>query len=842
VRHQVLWRLSRYFRVVWMNPSHNWFDILTRRVPSGDQGATISQPGFTIYDPEWWLPSIYRPNWLKSLIFREHLRRAKRQLIRQGCTTTILSLWRPDFATDWSSVPFDFRCYHIDDEYSFSPVEMPIGTSEMQLLKEADQVFVTSRALLEKKGWINPNTSFNPNGVAYREFATPRAEPADLAPVPHPRIGYAGFLKEQLDWPLLLKLATEHPDWSFVFVGPVSARPAVNVMLEELRSHKNVCFLGGKPAQLVPAYVQHFDACVMPYRQDDYTKYIYPLKLHEYLASGLPTVGTRIPSLDEFSDVIALPPTPEAWSKALEEALTPAANSPELRAARQAVAKRHDWDVQVGKMARTLIRKMAPERLPLLSEADVPDVAEEKLNQASTVRTAAGSVRGAASAAKATGQSAPVRVNQGATGEPLIPQVGPVLLVSPWYRPAVGGVVEVAERLHRTLREAGVETHLLISHGGNGGLIADPELPNLWRLASASAAFDQLTFKSLIATFLKGTLAFWRLMRFVRKYKFRTVILLYPISYSWLFLLLRRTTDICLIASLHGNDVTRFETYKASSQWLIRQVLYTSDAITGCAEHIVRKAQEIAGERPLHLTLIPNCVDGDYFCTLPSDFIRSDGRPTFVHVSNFASKKRTMDIVEAFADPRIPPNARLIMVGDGPERLAACEKARALGVFDRTEFVGMQSDVRPLLWESDVFILASDDEGAPLALLEAMACGLPWVSTPWGAAAMLPPGECGLVVPAHAPSQLAAAMAEIIQDPDRYRAMGRRARHRAETDFREDTYVRRHLDLIRLVEDSQGAQPGARKRQAAAITPDVASTDAIAEKSCLISQKDTSVR
>src|SRR5579863_4325345 len=84
VRHQVLWRLSRYFRIVWMNPSHNWWDILTRRVPTGDQGATISQPGFTIYEPEWWLPSIYRPNWLKSLIFREHLRRAQRQLIRQG--------------------------------------------------------------------------------------------------------------------------------------------------------------------------------------------------------------------------------------------------------------------------------------------------------------------------------------------------------------------------------------------------------------------------------------------------------------------------------------------------------------------------------------------------------------------------------------------------------------------------------------------------------------------------------------------------------------------------------------------------------------------------------------
>jgi len=830
-RHQVLWRLSRYFRVVWMNPPHNWWDGFTHRIPTRDHSATISQSGFSIYDPEWWLPSIYRPNWLKALIFREHLRRARRQLIRQGCTTTMLSLWRPNFATDWSSVPFDFRCYHIDDEYSFSPVEMPIGANEMQLLKEANQVFVTSRALLEKKGWVNPNTSFIPNGVAYEAFSTPQAEPLDLVPVPHPRIGYAGFLKEQLDWPLILKLSTEHPDWSFVFVGPVSARPAVRTMLEQLRNRKNVYFLGEKPAPLVPAYVQHFDACVMPYRQDDYTKYIYPLKLHEYLASGRPTVGTRIRSLEEFSDVVVLPSTPAAWSKTLEEVLTPAANTLELRAARQAVAKRHDWDVQVGMMASTLIRNIAPERLPLLSEVFLPGLPQEKMNQASTVRIGAPPARDAAFAAKGTVRNASVLVNQDASGKGVIPAVGPVLLVSPWYRPAVGGVVEVAERLHRTLREAGVETHLLIAHGESGGLIADQKIPNFWRLASASAAFDRLSFKSLIATFLKGTLAFWRLKRFVRRYKFRTVMLLYPISYSWLFLLLRRTTNIRLIASLHGNDVTKFETYGTSSQWLIRQVLCHSDAIIGCAGHIVRKAQEIAGDRPLHLTLIPNCVDSNYFCTSPPYFTRTDSRPTFVHVSNFASKKRTVDIVEAFADPRVPVNTRLIMVGDGPERLAACERARTLGVLDRTEFVGMQSDVRPFLWKSDVFVLASDDEGAPLALLEAMACGLAWVSTPWGPAAMLPSGECGLVVPAHAPGQIAAAMAEIIQDPERYRAMGRRARHRAETDFREDVYVQRHLDLICVVERSQGSHPGARTPVAGARKPGVVPADTIAEES-----------
>jgi glycosyltransferase involved in cell wall biosynthesis len=141
----------------------------------------------------------------------------------------------------------------------------------------------------------------------------------------------------------------------------------------------------------------------------------------------------------------------------------------------------------------------------------------------------------------------------------------------------------------------------------------------------------------------------------------------------------------------------------------------------------------------------------------------------------------------------------LIMVGDGVDHVAAMERSRSLGISDRIQFVGMQKDIRPFLWEADAFVLASDDEGAPLVLLEAMACGLPWVSTAWGPAAMLPPGECGLVVPPRSPNLLADAIVELIKDTERRQAMGRRARYRAETDFREETYVERHLNLIRSI-------------------------------------------
>ena len=814
-RHHVVSRLSRYFHLVWVNPARSWRELLNRRTPALPSHFPTGGAGFEIYSPESWLPVIHRPRRLGEFFLREHLKRARRMLTNRGCEKFVMASWRARFDNGWSDLPLDLRCYYIDDEYSFSPIETPIGPEEMRMLKEADQVFVTSRSLLEKKGGINPNTWLVPNGVDFEAFSTPQSVPADLERVPRPRIGYAGFIKEQLDWTLLLDLAKSHPAWSYVFVGPRSSRLSSVEQVEELRKLPNVWFLGAKPTQEVPGYTQNFDVCVMPYRRDDYTKYIYPLKLHEYLASGRPAVGTRIRSLEEFSHLVKLACTADEWSAALEEALAPAAMSLTNVAERQAVAKRHDWDIQVWRIARTLVSSLAPElalNLPVLTLNWSRDASQSARGN-DKLRSVAG-LSGSATPAPVRTASVQPNVVADSLSKVVAPKrgqevsVGPVLLVSPWYRPAVGGVVEVAERLHRTLTASGVETHLLIAHNGHGGIEASDSTPKLWRMASASAAFHKFSFKNVLATLGRGTLAYWRLSRFVRCHDIRTVVILYPIGYAWLFLLLRHLTRVRLITSLHGNDVTKSDTYEAPARWLLCQILRASDAVTTCAEHLSRKARELCAGRTLRIELIPNCVDTSLFAPPSPTYIRSNTRPTFVHVSNFASKKRTIDIIDAFADTKIPATARLVMVGDGPDRPRASHRAHELGVADRVEFVGPSKDVRPFLWEADVFVLASDDEGAPLALLEAMACGLPYVSTPWGPAAMLPPGECGLVVPPQSPALLAASMADLIENPIASRKMGLQARRRAESDFREDKYVERHLDLIREIEELEASPRG----------------------------------
>jgi len=368
-RQQVLFRLSRYFPVVWVDPPRHW-----RWWARQDTGRIVPGPtpftdgdSFAIHRSR--LPMAYRPRPLARLLMRMQLSRAHRLLARRGCTQTLLYLWRPRFADALELVPFTRSYYHIDDEYSFLDHKTPLSEAERRLIGAVDHVFVASPGLLAEKGGINPNTTFVPNGVDFRAFSAVSPEPADLARIRRPRIGYTGVLKSRLDWPLLDHLATVRPDWSFVFVGPVQRQAATLAAVAELRRLPNVHFLGFKPPQALALYPQHFDVCIMPYRMNHYTDQIYPLKLHEYLASGQPTVGPPIATLAAFEDVVTLVRGWRSWLDAIDRSLDPAATASQKKAIRQTVAQHHDWELIVHTIARTMAARLGPGWQSRLDEA-----------------------------------------------------------------------------------------------------------------------------------------------------------------------------------------------------------------------------------------------------------------------------------------------------------------------------------------------------------------------------------------------------------------------------------------------------------------------------------------
>jgi glycosyltransferase involved in cell wall biosynthesis len=354
LRHQILTRLAGHFEVVWIEPSLGWRDhwLKGRGRAAGTEQVLAAVPSFSVFSPGRWLPEVFKPRAFGNWLRRRRVIAARRFLERRGCDRIVLYIWRPEFAWAVGAIPADLTCYHIDDEYQFSTTPAPEDPQEIGLIRAAGQVIIHSPRLLERKGRINPNTAFVPNGVDYRAYVAPTREPQDLAAIPRPRMGYVGVVKAQLDLALHLELAQRNPGWSFVFVGPQGYLGDKQHLIAKLGSLPNVHLLGGRKVTELPHYTQHLDVCLMSYEVNDYTNCIYPLKLHEYLASGRPVVSAPIESVLPFGKVVRLASSLEEWERSLALCLEPQASSHEAVAERRAVAADHDWDALVSRIAR----------------------------------------------------------------------------------------------------------------------------------------------------------------------------------------------------------------------------------------------------------------------------------------------------------------------------------------------------------------------------------------------------------------------------------------------------------------------------------------------------------
>ena len=241
--------------------------------------------------------------------------------------------------------------------YSATVGRDQIIKQEKSLAEQSNVVFATTPGLVEKLSKYNQAVYFAPNVGDYKRFKDVQELkqknqiPEDLKAIPRPRIGFIGALDlYKFDAALVRKVAIDHPNYSFVLIGQFALKEK-DAGLETLglADLPNVYYLGPRPYEQKKYYLAGLDVELIPYQLNDYTVGgCFPVKFHDALAAGLPTVVTDLPTYAPFKDVTYIAKSSNDFSEKIELALKE--DSKEKIKARQAVAKENDWDGKVAKM------------------------------------------------------------------------------------------------------------------------------------------------------------------------------------------------------------------------------------------------------------------------------------------------------------------------------------------------------------------------------------------------------------------------------------------------------------------------------------------------------------
>jgi N-acetyl-alpha-D-glucosaminyl L-malate synthase BshA len=258
-------------------------------------------------------------------------------------------------------------------------------------------------------------------------------------------------------------------------------------------------------------------------------------------------------------------------------------------------------------------------------------------------------------------------------------------------------------------------------------------------------------------------------------------------------ILAREGTALPIVTTLHGTDITLIgqdPSFAPVVTWSINE----SDGVTAVSNYLRQETFDHFGVTN-GIEVIPNFIDTDRFYRQDKEHFKQalcpNGEKVIVHVSNFRPVKNTKQVVEVFHRLQDDtPDVKLLLVGDGPERVPTERKARELGVFDDIRFLGKQDPIEEILSIADVFLMPSDSETFGLAALEAMACRVPTVvSDVGGLPELVEDGETGFLCPLNDVEAFTDRTRALLTDDELHGRMAQAARDRAVETFDIDHVV-----------------------------------------------------
>lgn len=367
--------------------------------------------------------------------------------------------------------------------------------------------------------------------------------------------------------------------------------------------------------------------------------------------------------------------------------------------------------------------------------------------------------------------------------------------------PTWGGSGVVATELAMALAAAGDEVHVISYALPSRLQLVDPLLYFHEVVVPHYPLFEYPPYSLALAT---------KIVEVARHHQLDVVHVHYAVPNAVSAVLAREILEpqsIKVVTTLHGTDITLIgndPNYLETTRFGIMK----SDRVTAVSEALRRVTREQL-DIPNEIHVVPNFIE-------PARFERARDHPgarrwaksdekIMVHISNFRPVKRVLDVVEVFARVRREMPARLLLVGDGPERSKVEQRCRRCDICDDITFVGNLARVEEILTGADLFVLPSEIESFGLAALEAMACGVPVITTDVGGLPeVVRHGRDGLLFPVGDVDAMGAAATELLRDQERWSEMSKSARTRALEDFQEDKVVAMYRDIYELALEGSG--------------------------------------
>ena len=264
-----------------------------------------------------------------------------------------------------------------------------------------------------------------------------------------------------------------------------------------------------------------------------------------------------------------------------------------------------------------------------------------------------------------------------------------------------------------------------------------------------------------------------------------------------------------VITTLHGTDITLVGADRSYLP-ITRYGLQQSDGVTAVSKFLKQATIETFDFDDIEV--IPNFICPCHYRRLPESPLRGElapnGEKLLAHVSNFRAVKRPVDCVEILSTvKKRGVKARLVMVGDGPERSAVSYRAEQLDVKDDVIFVGKQANIPDYLGVADVFLLPSELESFGLAALEAQACEVPVIATRIGGLPeVISEGETGYLSDVGDVEKMSEDTIRLLKDEDLRRVFGEKGRELAVLRYGSDKIIPQYINFYeQVVQKAQAA-------------------------------------